>query len=347
MWGSAAEAILLSIALAARMRVMKEEKERAQLEQLQTQQALNISQAETVAAQQESLNNKQIALDTIQKYSIKLEAEVKARTTELIDTQQKLIASEKMAALGVFTAGMAHEINNPANFVSAGAQNTEHEVKKLQTFLDELLDENADGEIKTEFDNRFTRINDSISVIKTGVQRIEKVVKQLRTDHPEGDVGMQPRDVVMTLESAWQVFSPTLKTPISLTQYLEYRPTVECAVSEIQQVFIALLSNAAHAIEDIKTERGDSYEGKITLKSEQTNDHLLITISDNGAGIPAENIEKIFDPFFTTKAVGRGAGLGLSMARDVLKKHHGTLEVKSTMGEGSTFMLRLPLSQPA
>jgi signal transduction histidine kinase len=268
------------------------------------------------------------------------------RTSELIETQKKLVAQEKMAALGIFTAGIAHEINNPINFISAGVQNAAFETDKLQSFIDELLDADTEPEIKDEFSKHFGKISAAHAVIKTGTKRIEKVVKQLRTNHPEGDVGMQPTDAVSTLESAWQVFLPTLKMPISLAKTLEDRPTLDCAVAEIQQVFIALLSNAADAIEDATAERGDAYEGNITLTSAQTNDHLLITISDNGTGIPADNIEKIFDPFFTTKVVGRGAGLGLSMARDVVKKHHGTLAVKSTVGEGSTFILRLPLSQP-
>jgi signal transduction histidine kinase len=336
--GSAVEALLLSLALAHKMQQLSEEKD-------QQQHALFAAQTEKVTAQQESIKNKQIALETIQEYSKKLEAEVSARTSELVETQQKLVASEKMAALGVFTAGMAHEINNPANFVSVGAQNTAAQIGQLRSFVHGLLADDPDPEIVDGFEQHFSRLEKSNATVTEGVSRIEKVIRQLRSDHPEGDIGMQPADVVATLKSAWQVFSPTLKIPVHLTSNLEYRPTLACAVAEMQQVFIALLSNAAHAIEDAKSDRGGGYEGRINLTSALNNDYLVITISDNGLGIPSENIEKIFDPFFTTKVVGRGAGLGLSMARDVVKRHRGNLEVRSTLGEGATFMLRLPLDQ--
>jgi two-component system NtrC family sensor kinase len=345
MWGSAAEAILLSVALAARMRAMKADQEKNQQQQLEMQQALNQSQSETVAAQQESLKNKQRALEVVQRYSARLESEVKARTAELVDTQQKLVATEKMAALGVFTAGMAHEINNPANFVAAGMQNAEHEVQKLQAFVGELLDDDADPDIKGEFSHRFTRISDAHGVIKTGIKRIEHVVQQLRADHPEGDVGMQPADVVDSLESAWRVLSPTVKTSIVLTEQFDARPHVSCMIAEINQVFLALLSNAAHAIEDAVAAKGEGYQGTIRLESREEAGKLVITVADNGVGIPEDKIDKVFDPFFTTKVVGRGAGLGLSMARDVVKKHGGSLDVQSVLGEGASFTLVLPMTR--
>jgi two-component system NtrC family sensor kinase len=324
--GSAAEAILLSVALAARMRTMKEDKERAQTAQLQ--------------AQKESLQNKQIALDTVQKYSVKLEEEVKIRTRELVETQQKLIASEKMAALGIFTAGMAHEINNPANFVSVSVQNASAQLAELRAFVKDLLADDPDPEIVQAFDTRFARLEKSTTTAIEGVGRIERVVKNLRANHPEGDVGVQPADVVATLESAWQVLSSSLKVPVTCVTDFKARPSVVCAVADLQQVFLALLGNAVHAIEDARRE---GHEGRIGLSSSVSGEQLVLTVEDNGAGIAPEVIDKIFDPFFTTKTVGRGAGLGLSMARDVINRHNGTIAVTSVVGEGAVFTLRLPL----
>lgn len=192
----------------------------------------------------------------------------------------------------------------------------------------------------------FTRLETSTGTVTEGISRIEKVVRQLRIDRPEGNVGMQPNDVVATLESAWRIFSPTLAMPVVLTEEFAARPLIDCCVADIQQVFMALLSNAAHALEDARHHHGDGHESRITLSSACIDDHLVITISDNGIGIPEDTIEKIFDPFFTTKAVGRGAGLGLSMARDIIKKHQATLVARSTPGEGSSFTLRLRTSQP-
>ena len=217
-----------------------------------------------------------------------------------------------MAALGVFTAGMAHEINNPANFVAAGAQNAEVQLSQLQGFVGELLDDDADPDIRGEFGNHFRKLGDSLGVIRTGITRIEHVVKHLRATHPEGDAGMQTANVVESLESAWRVLSPTVKTPLVLSTQFEARPEVPCLVAEIHQVFLALLSNAAHAVEDAVATNGPEYRGEIRLASHQADGKLVITVSDNGIGIPADKLDKVFDPFFTTKAVGRGAGLGLA-----------------------------------
>jgi signal transduction histidine kinase len=242
---------------------------------------------------------------------------------------------------------MAHEINNPANFVSAGAYNAENQIKKLKSFIADLMSEDADAEIQKEFDRQFEKITDSLGVIKTGVSRIDNIVKHLRATHPEGDVGMQPADVVDTLESAWLVLTPTIKTPVAISTDFQARPLIPCLVAEVHQVFLALLTNAVHAIDDAVSSKGLGYQGEIRLDSRQQAGSLVISVSDNGIGISTGQLEKIFDPFFTTKVVGRGAGLGLSMARDVVKKHGGSLGAVSTPGEGSTFTVTLPLLNAA
>jgi two-component system NtrC family sensor kinase len=329
--GSCIEAVMLSIALAERMRQIRFEK--------------NVAEREALAQKTIAMEQQQIALRTVEDYSRKLEAEVKARTEELVSTQQKLIASEKMAALGVFTAGMAHEINNPANFVSASVQNAEAQLQEFRQFVAELLEEDADPEITAAFEKRFSKLENSNKVAREGVARIERVVKQLRTDHPEGDVGMQATDIIATLESAWQMMVPTLKLPVTLSTDFGARPPVECAVAEVQQVFLALLSNAVHAMDDASAARGERYQARLTLHSSVEQDQIIISLRDNGIGIPPDKLDKIFDPFFTTKVVGRGAGLGLSMARDVVTRHGGVIDVSSVPAEGTTLTVRLPLSR--
>jgi two-component system NtrC family sensor kinase len=343
--GNAFETIFLSLALAQRVKQMKDEKEAATAANIASQQALVVSQADMLAAQQSALENKQLALQTIENYNSDLEREVKARTAELIDTQQRLVATEKMAALGVFTAGMAHEINNPANFVSTGAQNADAQLNRFERFVAELLDDDAPDEIKQEFTGHFNKLKDSVGIITTGVDRITHVIKHLRATHPEGNVGMQPTDVIATLESAWNMLLPTIQRPIDLTTLFESRPTMPCLVAELQQVFLALLTNAVHAIEDAVPKRASEYRGVIHLTSRLEAMQLIITVTDNGIGISPADIGKVFDPFFTTKTVGRGAGLGLSMARDVVHQHAGTLVVESSSDAGAVFTLTLPLEQ--
>ncbi len=350
--GSALEALLLSLALSDKMRQMRIEKDHSQ-QALQDSQQQQLAMAEhysrtleaDVAARTQELSARTSELST---KNIELMAQrhaLQAKTDELVATQQKLVASEKMAALGVFAAGLAHEINNPANFVAAGTQNAVVQVRDLHALIFDSMGEDAHAEIKDEFDQHFSKISDSLDVIKTGVARIENVVKHLRATHPEGEVGMQSADVVGTLEAAWQVLAPTLKIPVEVSTDFQVRPAIPYLVAEVHQVFLALLGNAVHAIEDAIPFRGAEYRGEIRLSSRQEAGNLVMTVSDNGIGIAANTLEKVFDPFFTTKVVGRGAGLGLSMARDVVTKHGGSLEVQSVSGEGSAFTLVLPVAE--
>jgi signal transduction histidine kinase len=320
--GGAFEAIFLSLGLAQRMRDVKVKSEHAQKALLES-----------------NIEN----LKLVSEYSTKLESEVKARTAELIQTQQKLIASEKLAALGVFTAGMAHEINKPANFVSVGAQNTAAQLAEFRGFVSDLLSDDPDPEITDAFDTRFRKLEKSNATIKEGISRIENVVKQLRADHPEGDTGMQPANVVASLDSTCRTFISTQKSEITLSTDYSDRPSVPCLIAELQQVFLALLSNATHAIEDASA--SPDFRGHIMLTSRVIGHRLEITVRDNGIGIPEHHLENIFDPFFTTKVVGRGAGLGLSMARDVMQAHNGTLVIESVEGHGTTCTLTLPIVQ--
>jgi signal transduction histidine kinase len=298
---------------------------------------------EKLAAQADALTQKQRAIEVLTQHRAELEKAVDERTRALIDTQKKLVASEKMAALGVFTAGMAHEINNPANFVAVGAQNARAQLDEFSRFLNDLMDPEADPEIRTQFAGHFSKIGDSLEVVHGGIRRIESVVRQLRAHHPEGDPGRQDTDIIAVLESAWRWLSASLRTPVRLSTDFGSREQVCCAVSQIEQVFLALLTNAIHGIEDAIPHRADTWQGEVHLASHAEASHLVITVTDNGIGISDEHVDRIFDAFFTTKTVGRGAGLGLSMARDVILEHGGQLEVSSTRHVGATAIVRLPL----
>lgn len=269
-----------------------------------------------------------------------------AAFAQLVATQQRLVASEKMAALGVFTAGMAHEINNPANFISVSLQNSNALLESFQAFIDDLLDEGADEDIRKAFEGYFLKFQALNETAMYGVSRIEKVVKSLRSNYPEGDPTMLPANLCEAFEEAWHVIQPLISAPMRLRTDFDDTPAVECLVAEMNQAFIALMMNAGHAIEDAQPQRAPETEGIITLRSRTRDCVLQLSIEDDGVGIPVEHLEKIFDPFFTTKEVGRGSGLGLSMVRDVMNKHHGQVTVESTVGKGSVFTLSIPLKAP-
>jgi two-component system NtrC family sensor kinase len=286
---------------------------------------------------------KTIVLKTITHYSRRLESEVGSRTRELVKAHKQILAHEKMVALGVFTAGIAHEINNPSNFISVGAQNAVKQIADFHQYVNELFDNDTPQEVRDGFENHFIQLSRSISIIKDGSYRIDHVVRSLRAVHPGVEGRMAPANLVETLTNVWDLLMPIAKTPILTRTQFEANPWVDCVVADISQVFIALLSNAVHSIEDALIEKGEGYHGEITLRSASDQDNVYITIADNGVGIAEEHMEKIFDPFFTTKEVGRGAGLGLSMSRDVVSRHNGTIAVRSQKGHYAAFTITLPL----
>jgi signal transduction histidine kinase len=290
-------------------------------------------------AQALAFKNQQIALELAMNYSKKLEVDVRQRTAELVATQQKLIAHEKAAALGVFTAGMAHEINNPANFVAAGVQNAEAETTRLRSFVDELLSEDADPDISHVFGTHFRKIGDAHDLVKNGINRIVTIIRNLRATHPEGDVGMQPAALADAIMTAWTVVSPTVAAKADLHTGFECSAVVLCKIADVTQVFIAVFLNALHAIEDA----GHDTSGRITVNLKQEGNEVWVLVTDNGTGIPADTLDKVFDPFFTTKTVGRGTGLGLSMSRDIIGMHGGRMTIRSMPGESTTVEIALPL----
>jgi signal transduction histidine kinase len=152
--------------------------------------------------------------------------------------------------------------------------------------------------------------------------------------HP-GEDKLQSADINQCLESTLNVVWNELKYKTTVTKAYGDLPIMQCYPHQLNQVFMNLLVNAAQAIEK---------KGEITVSTRADDGHVEIEISDTGAGIPKENLSKIFDPFFTTKAVGKGTGLGLNVSYNIIKKHKGTLDVNSTVGKGTTFMIRIPVS---
>ena len=259
----------------------------------------------------------------------------------LHEAQARIVQQEKMASLGVLTAGMAHEINNPAHFARLAGQNAAAQVDALRAFIDSLLSEDTDPEIGRAFDARFEQIRASLKTSAEGIDRIARVIQRLRAEHPEGVGIVEDADLVALLESAWQTFLPSARVALSLRTDFSVRPTRACAVAEVKQLFLALLGNAHDAVEAAKR------PGVIALSAHElgtgSRREVLVEVRDNGTGIAPQHLDRVFDPFFTTKPVGQGMGLGLSMARDTAQRHGWRLHAASVPGEGSVFSLVLPL----
>jgi signal transduction histidine kinase len=257
--------------------------------------------------------------------------------------QTRIVQQEKMASLGVLTAGMAHEINNPAHFARLAGQNAAAQVDALRGFIDSLLGADTDPAIVQAFESRFAQIRASLQTSSEGIDRIARVIQRLRAENPEGVGIVEDADVVSLLESAWQTFEPSARVALSLKTNFGIRPTRACAVAEVKQLFLALLGNAHDAIESAKR------PGIIALSARErgagAQREVIIEVRDNGIGIAPPHLDRVFDPFFTTKPVGQGMGLGLSMARGTALRHGWRLHAASVAGEGSVFTLVLPLPE--
>lgn len=264
----------------------------------------------------------------------------------LKETQDQLIQSEKMASLGMLTAGIAHEINNPINYISGSYQ-------ALQTLLDDFwmlfneykkeveknFSQNMLEEIEREKKINSNDIYHSIKFllvnIETGIVRTTEIIKSLMAfsrnenqEYSEYEIQNSIKDVLVILKSRYQ-------GRISIVEeYDPLLPSITCNANSIGQVFMNIIANAIDAIPE---------QGKITIQAKYLakTDEVEVKIIDTGIGIQQDIVEKIFDPFFTTKEVGKGTGLGLYISYNIIKSHNGTIDVESVHGKGTTFTVRL------
>jgi signal transduction histidine kinase len=282
------------------------------------------------------------------------------RILELEDSQKKanaqLLQSEKMASVGQLAAGVAHEINNPTGFVSSNLKTlTDYQndlnklikhYRKLITDLKETGEEYLSSSIEkqleqivsledeADIDFILEDIMDLISDCKEGTGRIKKIVLDLKDFAHPGEDKIQSADINDGIETTLNVVWNELKYKATLNKELAKLPMVKCYPQQLNQVFMNLFVNAAQAIEK---------QGEISISTRADNGFVEIKIGDTGSGIKEENLKKIFDPFFTTKDVGKGTGLGLNVAYNIIKKHNGTIEVKSQVGKGTVFKIRIPV----
>ena len=274
-----------------------------------------------------------------------------ALIAELESAQAKLLQSEKMASVGQLAAGVAHEINNPIGYVYSNLNTLEKYVGDLVRLLDVCASDDADdpglrqqriAELRQEVDLVYLRedLHDLIAESREGITRVKKIVQDLKDfSHVDREDAWLSADLRAGMESTLNIVNNEIKYKAEVIREYQDIPPVECIISQLNQVFMNLLVNAAHAIEE---------QGTIHVRMRNSDaDEVCIEVADTGMGIPAENMSRIFDPFFTTKPIGKGTGLGLSLAYGIIQKHHGRIEVDSAPGLGTTFRIYLPVHQPA
>ena len=268
---------------------------------------------------------------------------------QLQATQDQLLQSEKLAAIGQLSAGVAHEINNPVGFIGSNINSAKSYVDQLISMLELIktkassLDNSAEVqqvieavEHQYEFDYLKQDLADLFIETKEGVARIQKIVADLKGFARASDGVWEKVDLNKEIDSTLNVIWNELKYHCTIVKQYGDLPIVECLRSEVNQVIMNLLINASHAIAD---------KGTIWIRTGADQDYCWILIEDNGKGIDPKLLHKIFDPFFTTKPVGKGTGLGLSVSYGIVEKHSGKLEVSSTPGVGTTLTLKLPINR--
>lgn len=318
----------------------------SQLQQVKELSALALAQEREkkrldMQAQEEEERRKLLEADNARKAKALEEARkrqqilVELRETHeaLETTQEKLVQSEKMASLGNLVAGIAHEINTPVGAINSMHDTLMRAMDRLRTVLDTEFGDSLqqDRNVKTALQV----IRDANRVIATGAERVTEIVRSLRSFARLDDAERKEADLHEGIENTLTLIHHDLKNRIELVKDYGQLPLLLCFPSRLNQVFLNLLVNAAQAIEG---------KGTITIITQTVGEHIEISISDTGKGIPSENLARIFDPGFTTKGVGVGTGLGLSICYQIIEDHGGEIQVQSKEGEGTTFKIILPIT---
>ncbi|MGY6522304.1 MAG: sensor histidine kinase [Mongoliitalea sp.] len=339
-FGSGLEVVLISFALADKINILKKEKESEQQEKL----AVMKSNEVLITRQNEILEEK-----------------VKQRTLELEDTlhnlqstQTQLVEQEKMASLGQLTAGIAHEINNPINFVSSNVSPLKRDIEDVLEILEAYkakgqleftsatIEELRDLENELELDYLLQEIQQLLQGMEDGARRTVEIVKGLKLFSRVDEQDVKKVDIHDGINSTLILLNSTMAGRIEIVKEYDAIPPIECLAGKINQVFMNVLNNAIQALLENEHQKESP---KITIRTKNLNTFVQIEIEDNGPGIPEPIRQRIFEPFFTTKAVGKGTGLGLSIVYTIIENHKGYLEVTSEPQNGTNFKIKLPVLQ--
>lgn len=345
--GAAIEVILLSLALADRINIFKAEKERSQEETLKV-----LQENEKIVREQNVVLELKVSERTIE--LSESNQELNSTLENLKQTQTQLVESEKMASLGQLTAGIAHEINNPINFVTSNINPLKRDIEMVLEALviienvgvsdvpnAEKLKQIKEYKEGLDFDYLTSEIRHLIKGINEGATRTAEIVKGLRFFSRLDEDDLKKADINEGLESTLIIANNLLNNKIKIKKEFGDLPNVECYPGKLNQAFLNIISNAVYAVQK---QFGNNVGGEITIVTSHDKKDVFIGIKDNGTGMDANTQKKVFEPFFTTKDVGEGTGLGMSIAYNIIKKHNGTINVNSLQGEGTEFILQIPIN---
>lgn len=281
--------------------------------------------------------------------------EKRSLTENLMARTQQLLQAEKMATVGLLSTGIAHEINNPNTFIRTNLQLLSEYLKRLKPRLENIEDEKNYESVRAILEKEFPEL---ISEALKGTERIQKIVSGIKHYAHMGEDSFEDNvDIREVIKHSVSLVRTKLRRNIDITEnYLNIRE-IKGHFSKLEQVFVNLLINAGDAISEKLTQRREAgdreFMGLIdvsatVIEGDETGDgrspdYLVLTFYDNGVGIPDGKIKKVFDPFFTTKTVGFGTGMGLYISYEIIKQHGGEITVQSDEGEGTSFIIKLPV----
>jgi PAS domain S-box-containing protein len=280
----------------------------------------------------------------------KLEEEQQNLIQRLQEAHDQLLQSEKMASIGQLAAGIAHEINNPIGFVNSNMGSLQTYVGTLCTVIRDYEKAALTGPdlgaakarmkaVRDSADLDFLEddVTDLVRESLDGIKRVKDIVQALKDFSHVGETEWQVADLHHGIDSTLTIVANEVKYKANVVKEYGQVPPVTCLASQLNQVFMNLLVNAAQAIKE---------HGTITIRTGAKDGWAWVQVEDTGSGIAPENLKRIFEPFFTTKPVGSGTGLGLALSYGIINKHRGHIDVTSTPGVGTRFTVRLPINQP-
>jgi len=286
-------------------------------------------------------------VNNLQRQLMQEKAGLENTMKKLKETQQMLVHSEKMNAMGKLVAGVAHELNNPISFVYSNMHSLDQyfgELTKSYEELERLIGNDAGAELrgavaeirkKNELDYLFEDISDITKESKMGIERVKTIVEDLRKFSRLDESEIKQVDLIENIQSTISIARAEIhKRKIDFQFNHPPKLQIECYPGQLNQALLNVVMNAIDAVE---------IEGHISLTVEEAESRIIIIVKDDGYGIPGEIKDRIFEPFFTTKPVGSGTGLGLSITYKIIHDlHHGTIEIISNKGEGASFILSIP-----
>ncbi len=317
------------------------EKENVQAERLRMQ-------WDVLSETNQELEEKSKRLEKQKKQTEKKNQQIESAMNKLKETQNQLVQSEKMASVGQLTAGIAHEINNPINFVTSNISPLKRDLDDIMKLLNmyngaaEKSDPHDEFKniknFKDEIDYDFIlkEIKQLLNGIEEGAKRTIEIVRGLRNFSRLDESDKKLSDINEGIESTLLMLRNQLKNRIEVIKEFGSIPQILCYPGKLNQVFMNILNNASQSIEG---------EGEIIISTTYGNKNVFISIKDSGKGMSKKIMDHIFEPFYTTKDVGKGTGLGLSISYGIVQEHNGKIEVKSELNKGTEFIITLPVEE--